>query len=180
MLLCSNIRASNFEIKCKLERTFFSLSSVDTSYLCRDDLNQRFLYCRRNSFWQTNYTQINSLAGLRESVTVSARSCWIYECPLQFFAQKPAAKYQNVLLLGLPTSLHTTIQTAGTSKMKGFCCYVGKMIKTHGIMTELTHGHTRQTARGSFFRDSEIQGCRVWRESLLIACIWKCSAGTRR
>lgn len=57
-----------------------------------------------------------------------------------FFAPKPAAKYQNVLLLGLHTSLHGTIQTAGTSKMKG-CC-VGKMIQTHDIMTELTHAHT--------------------------------------
>lgn len=80
---------------------------------------------------------MNGLAGLRESVTVSARSCWIYECPLLFFAQKPAAKYQNVLLLGLPTSLHTTFQTAGASKMKGFCCHVGEMIKTPDIMTEL-------------------------------------------
>lgn len=45
LLLCSNIRASNFEIKCKLERTFFFfffLFCVDTSYLCPDDLNQRF------------------------------------------------------------------------------------------------------------------------------------------
>lgn len=109
------------------------------------------LYCRLNSLWQTNYTQINSLAGLRESVTVSARSCWIYECPLQIFAQKPAAKYQNVLLLGLPTSLHTTIQTAGTSKMKLFCCYVGKIIKTYNIMTEITHAHTHDKQQEAAF-----------------------------
>lgn len=68
-----------------------------------------------------------------------------------FLAQKPAAKYQNVLLLGLPTSLHTTIQTAGTSEMKGFCCYVGKLIKTHDIMPELFLMHTRDKQREAAF-----------------------------
>lgn len=170
LLLCSNIRASNFEIKCKLERTFFFPVFHGYQSFVWWQFQPAVLYWRRNS--------------LRESVTVSARSCWIYEWSLQFFAQKSAAQYQNVLLLGLPTSLHTTIQTA--SKMKLFCCYVGKMIKTYDIMTELTHAHTWQTASGSFSVTAKAKtvrfGLNLNVDTMYLEKLTRkeCSAGTRR